>query len=193
MAKFFKKLREADKAFIARQKIFFVATAMSEGRVNVSPKGMDTFRVLDDQTVSFLNLTGSANETAAHVSVDGRITLMFCSFETQPLILRLYGQGRMIYPQDSDWSTESSRFPDLPGKRQILIIQVELIQTSCGYAVPFFNFQGERPQLVQWAERKGEEGIHAYWAANNRTSMDGVSIPQISTDHAPSKGEPHTP
>ena len=180
MAQFYEQLQADNKIFIAQQKMFFVATAMAKGRVNISPKGMDTFLVLDDNTVCFLNLTGSANETTAHLSMNDRITLMFCSFEEKPLILRLYGQGRVIFPPDAEWSTHVLHFPDLPGKRQIIIIKVDMVQTSCGYAVPFMAFQDERQQLARWSKKKGEEGIRAYWQANNRTSIDGIVIPQAN-------------
>lgn len=177
MARFFKTLTAAHHAFIDRQKIFFVASAMPEGRINLSPKGMDTFRVLDAHTVCFLNLTGSGNETAAHLSASTSLTLMFCSFEKKPLILRLYGQGRVVSPHDAAWSTYLPHFPDLPGKRQVILLTVDQVQTSCGYAVPFFEFKGEREQLTRWADKKGEAGIRAYWADHNQTSLDGLPIP----------------
>ena len=176
MAKFFQELNAELQTFIAQQKIFFVATAMAEGRINLSPKGMDSFRIWDPQTVGFLNVTGSGNETAAHLAHQDRITLMFCSFEEKPLILRLYGHGQEIRPSDPDWATHLAQFPDLVGKRQIIRIKIDRIQTSCGYAVPFFDYQGEREQLLHWAEKKGEEGIRAYQRANNHTSIDGVPI-----------------
>ncbi|MBF0461007.1 MAG: pyridoxamine 5'-phosphate oxidase family protein [Magnetococcales bacterium] len=174
MAKFFDAIQPDIQTFIARQKLFFVATAMAEGRVNLSPKGMDTLRLLDDHTVCFLNLTGSANETAAHLAEGGRITFMFCSFEEQPLIVRLYGQGRVIHPRDAEWTPLLAQFPDLPGKRQIIVATIDLVHTSCGYGVPFFTFQGERAQLLRWADKKGEEGIRTYWQEHNQTSIDGV-------------------
>ena len=174
MAKFFNEINPEIQAFIAQQKIFFVSTALADGRINLSPKGVDTFRVLDRQTACFLNLTGSANETAAHLAGGGRITFMFCSFEEQPLILRLYGQGGVIHPRDADWATYVDHFPDWPGKRQIIVASIDLVQTSCGYAVPFFAFHGEREQLLNWSEKKGETGIQNYWAQNNQTSIDGL-------------------
>ncbi|MBF0400361.1 MAG: pyridoxamine 5'-phosphate oxidase family protein [Magnetococcales bacterium] len=174
MAKFFNEINEENQDFIARQKIFFVSTAMPDGRINLSPKGMDTFRVLDAHTVCFLNLTGSANETAAHLAGGGRMTLMFCSFDEQPLILRLYGQGRVIHPRDAEWATYVGHFPDWPGKRQLVLATIDLVQSSCGYAVPFFAYQGEREQLQRWSEKKGEQGIQDYWEKNNQTSIDGL-------------------
>lgn len=174
MARFFNEINPEIHAFIERQKLFFVATAVADGRVNLSPKGMDTFRILDGQTVCFLNLTGSANETAAHLAGGGRVTFMFCSFEAQPLIVRLYGQGRVLHPRDAEWSTFLPHFPDLPGKRQVVVAHIDLVHSSCGYGVPLFTFQGEREQLVRWAEKKGEEGIQTYWRENNQTSIDGL-------------------
>ncbi len=174
MAKFYPTIHPDIQAFIARQHLFFVATAMADGRVNLSPKGMDTLRVLDEQTICFLNLTGSANETAAHLADGGRITFMWCSFEEQPLIVRLYGQGRVVHPRDAEWLTLVGHFPDLPGKRQMVVATIDLVQTSCGYGVPFFAFQGDREEMVRWAEKKGEEGIQTYWREKNQTSIDGL-------------------
>ncbi|MEO5364185.1 MAG: pyridoxamine 5'-phosphate oxidase family protein [Magnetococcus sp. DMHC-8] len=174
MAKFFNEINEEVREFIAGQKIFFVATALADGRINLSPKGVDTFRVLDPHTICFLNLTGSANETAAHLQDGGRMTVMFCSFEEKPLILRLYGQGRVFHERDGEWSTLVGHFPDWPGKRQVVVATIELVQTSCGYGVPFFAYQGEREQILRWADRKGEEGIRAYWRDHNQVSLDGL-------------------
>ena len=185
MAKFYQTIQPANQIFMDQQSIFFVATALAEGRINLSPKGMDTFRVLDEKTVCFLNLTGSANETAAHLSAHNRITIMFCSFTKEPLILRLYGHGEAIHPQDAAWSTYLPHFPNLPGKRQIIVTHVDLVQSSCGYAVPFFDYQGERETLRHWSEKKGDEGIQAYWQANNRTSLDGMPIPDRLTTPEP--------
>ena len=135
MAKFYAELNTDLRDFIARQHLFFTATA-AEGRINLSPKGMDSFRCLDEHNVAYLDVTGSGNETAAHLRADGRITLMFCSFDTQPVILRLYGQGRVIRPRDAEWHALSGHFPPLTGSRQIMLIRVESVQTSCGYGVP---------------------------------------------------------
>ncbi len=164
------------KTFIEAQKIYFVATAAVDGRVNVSPKGMDSLRVMDTNRVIWLNITGSGNETAAHISESPRMTLMFCSFDSDPLILRLYGTAREIQPGDDEWSVLYEQFSPLVGARQIFDMQVDLVQTSCGFAVPFFDYQGEREKLKEWAEKKGTEGIEQYWRDKNSVSLDGKPI-----------------
>jgi len=174
MAKFFESLSEAHQRFIAAQKVFFTATAPEAGRINLSPKGMDTFRCLDARTVGYLDLTGSGNETAAHLRQNGRMTMMFCSFEGEPLILRLYGRGAVVGPTDGGWTTWRGHFPPLPGERQIILLHVETVQTSCGYGVPLYAFVEERSELRDWAERKGEAGIRRYWAQKNLRSIDGL-------------------
>lgn len=174
MAKFYDALTDDLQQFIAAQKIFFTATAASAGRVKLSPKGTDSFRVLDGRRVAFLNLTGSGNETAAHLAVNGRITLMFCSFAERPLILRIYGRGRAVHRHDPTWDELYAHFPPAVGARQVVVIDVESVQTSCGFAVPFYEFQGEREALTRWAEHKGEDGIRDYWTQKNRTSIDGL-------------------
>lgn len=174
MAQFFEALTEEIERLIAEQTIFFVATAPAEGRINLSPKGMDTFRCLDSKTVAYLDLTGSGNETAAHLRENDRVTLMFCSFSRKPLILRLYGRGRAVMPGDAEWAALYARFEPLPGVRQIFVIDLETAQTSCGYGVPVFTGQEERPTLRKWAEHKGEDGIAAYQREKNRRSIDGL-------------------
>lgn len=174
MAKFYPALNEELRAFIARQHLFFTASATAEGRVNLSPKGLDSLRCVDEHTVAYLDLTGSGNETAAHLRADGRITLMFCSFETQPLILRLYGRGQVVRPRDDDWSTWSAHFPPLVGARQIVVMTVDSAQTSCGYGVPLYRYEGERGTLLRWAEKKGPQGLADYWQEKNQTSIDGL-------------------
>lgn len=161
--------------FIRRQKIFFVGTAADNGRINVSPKGMDTLCVVTDNRVAWLNLTGSGNETAAHLRENDRITLMFCAFEGDPLILRLYGHARIFHPRDAEWDSLITLFPAFPGARQIIDMSVDLVQTSCGYGVPLFEFVAERDQLEKWAGKKGPEGIRKYWQEKNRLSLDGKS------------------
>jgi len=162
--------------FIRAQKILFVATAAADGRVNVSPKGMDSLRVLNKQRVIWLNVTGSGNETAAHVQELPRMTLMFCAFEGEPLILRLYGQARAIHPFDPEWPALYPLFTPLPGARQIFDLSLDLVQSSCGFAVPFYEYQGEREQLLRWAEKKGEDGLKQYWQEKNCVSLDGKPI-----------------
>ena len=174
MAKFYPALDDKLKAFIARQHLFFVATAPNDGRINLSPKGLDGLRVLDDKRVAYLDLTGSGNETAAHLLADGRMTLMFCAFEGDPLILRLYGRGRTVRPADSEWATLAPLFPTLPGTRQIILLEIESLQTSCGAGVPLYEYQGERQELVRWAEKKGEQGVRDYQHEKNRVSIDGL-------------------
>ena len=173
MGKFYTRLTDDLAGFIQRQKIFFVGTAASDGRVNVSPKGLDALRVVTEDRVVWLNLTGSGNETAAHLRENDRITLMFCAFEGDPLVLRLYGHGRVFHPQDAEWNSLLSFFPMIPGARQIIDMSIDLVQTSCGFGVPFFEFKAERDQLEQWAEKKGPEGIRQYWQEKNQTSLDG--------------------
>ena len=161
------------KTFIGRQRIYFVGTAAVDGRVNVSPKGLDTLRVLGDNRVAWLNLTGSGNETAAHLIENERMTLMFCAFEGDPLILRLYGHARSVHAQDDDWADLISRFPQLPGPRQIIDMHVDLVQTSCGSGVPLYDFVGDRDELTSWLADQGEEGLRTYWREANSVSLDG--------------------
>lgn len=173
MGRLYKQLTDDLADFIQRQKIFFVGTAADGGRVNVSPKGMDTLRVVTEDRVVWLNLTGSGNETAAHLREDDRMTLMFCAFEGDPLILRLYGHAQIFHPHDAEWESLIPFFPTIPGARQIIDMSVDLVQTSCGYGVPFFEFKADRDQLEEWAERKGPEGIRKYWEEKNQLSLDG--------------------
>ena len=173
MAERFEKLEDKHIEFIGRQHIFFVGTAGAEGFVNVSPKGMDSLRVIDSGTVAWLNLTGSGNETAAHVLENGRMTIMFCSFDKQPLIMRLYGQAQAVHPRDSRWEELSERLPSYTGARQFFVLDVEMVQTSCGYAVPFYELKGERSTLTKWADNHGPKGIQQYWNDKNTLSLDG--------------------
>ncbi|MEL6555257.1 MAG: pyridoxamine 5'-phosphate oxidase family protein [Cyanobacteria bacterium J06621_11] len=173
MAKQYKHISEQHQAFIQKQKLFFVGTAGAAGRVNVSPKGMDSLRVLGPNRVVWLSVTGSGNETAAHLAETDRMTVMFCAFEGAPTILRLYGTARAIYPRDADWSELIEMFPALPGTRQLFDLSVDLVQTSCGYAVPLFDYVGDRDTLNKWASKKGPEGIEAYQREKNQTSIDG--------------------
>jgi len=161
------------KTFIEAQKLFFVGTAAAAGRINVSPKGMDSLRVLGRNRVVWLNLTGSGNETAAHIREINRMTMMFCAFEGNPLILRLYGDARAVHRHDADWEATYALFNPLPGARQIFDIKVDLVQTSCGMGVPLFDYAGDREQLIDWAARKGDAGLQKYWEEKNLTSLDG--------------------
>ena len=174
MAKFQAELNTTLINFISDQKIFFTASAPGEGRINLSPKGIDTFRCLDNKTVAYLDLTGSGNETAAHISENGRLTIMFCSFSEKPLILRLYGQGEVIGRNHENWKTLHKHFPTLTGERQIIVLHIEALQTSCGFGVPVYDLVEERDKLIEWAEKKGDDGINQYWREKNQQSIDGL-------------------
>ncbi|WP_309572878.1 pyridoxamine 5'-phosphate oxidase family protein [Deinococcus sp.] len=174
MAKQLAAISEHLRAFIEAQHVYFVGTAAPDGRVNVSPKGMDSLRVLGPNRVAWLNVTGSGNETAAHVLQLPRMTVMFCALEGPPLILRLYGTARMIQPGDAAWAEYSARFPPLPGARQVYVLDVDLVQTSCGMAVPLMDYRGDRDDLNGWAATKGPAGLDEYRQLKNATSIDGL-------------------
>lgn len=183
MAKHNDHISDDHSAFIARQPMFFIATAMADGRINLSPKGLDgTLRVLGPNRVAFLNLTGSGNEIAPHLARDGRITLMFCSFDDQPLILRLYGRGRALHQRDAEWADFEPLFPDLAGKRQIVVVEVESTISSCGFGVPRMDLVEQRSLLPEWAAKKGEDGIRDYWRQKNRISFDGHDTGLLPAD-----------
>lgn len=173
MAKQYPDISETLQDFIKAQKIYFVATAARDGRVNVSPKGMDSFRILDKNRVSWLNLTGSGNETAAHLQDINRMTIMFCAFEDRPMILRLYGSATVFHPRDTEWPEKLALFPTMVGSRQVFEMTVDLVQTSCGFGVPLFDYVEDRDNLTNWAVNKGEEGVENYWKEKNQLSMDG--------------------
>lgn len=175
MAEFFTALDERLIQFIREQRVFFTATAPKAGRINISPKGMDTFRCLDANTVCYLDLTGSGSEASAHIAENGRLTIMLCSFSEKPLILRLYGKGEVVRPGDEQWGTYFSNFAEIPGQRHIIVLHIDSIQTSCGYAVPLMEFKEERQTLKKWAETKGPEGIREYRRLKNSISIDGLS------------------
>lgn len=161
------------RRFIEAQQMFFVATAARDGRVNISPKGLDSLRVVSPTRVVWLNGTGSGNETAAHLLDVPRLTIMFCSFAREPLILRLYGTARAVHPDDADWDDLAALFPPLLGARNIFVVDVDLVQTSCGYGVPRYDFAGQRDLMDAWAEKKGEAGLLAYQQQHNLVSIDG--------------------
>jgi hypothetical protein len=177
MAKFFDHIEPPLKEFIERQHIFFTASATADSRINLSPKGSDSFRVLGENAVAYLDQTGSGNEAAAHLRADGRLTIMFCAFEGSPMILRLYGRGRPL-PRGCDEYEQilATAFngDEPPGARQIVVLDVESVQTSCGYSVPLHDYKDERPTLKNWASRKGRDGIKEYWREKNVTSIDGL-------------------
>ena len=177
MAQRFTEIKDSLRQFIETQKIFFVATAAADGRVNVSPKGMDSLRVLDRNRVVWLNVTGSGNETAAHLQELPRMTLMFCAFTGSALILRVYGAARVHTPTSSEWPALYALFPPNPGARQLIELSVDLVQTSCGQAVPFFDYVSEREELNEWAAKKGDAGIRQYQLERNSVSIDGKPIP----------------
>lgn len=174
MAKFYAALTDELMDFIRAQHLFFTGTAAADGRINVSPKGLQTLRILDARRVAYLDLTGSSAETAAHLRADGRLTLMFNSFDDAPLILRLYGTGALVLPGDAEWTALYGLFPAIPGARQIVVLTIESLQTSCGFGVPRFEYSGERDDLVNWAIKKGDEGLRQYRTDKNRTSIDGL-------------------
>lgn len=173
MADFSDALSEKHRAFIARQPIFFVATAAEGARINLSPKGYDAFRVLGDNRVAYLDLGGSGNETHAHLVADGRITIMFCAFENPALILRIYGHGRPVLPQDADWDELARHFTMLPGTRQIFDIRVDSVQTSCGWGVPVMQMEHERETLKK-AHRQMEPEAWLARTAGRTRSIDGL-------------------
>lgn len=168
-------LNQTMKAFIERQPMFFVATADVAGRVNVSPKGMDTLKVLDDGNIRWLNLSGSGNETAAHVVATGRMTLMFCAFEGHAMILRVYGTATVRHPRDRGWEELISEFPEIAGSRQVFDLEIKLVQTSCGTGVPFMAYQSSRAEteLVPYYEGLGTDGVRDYWRRKNVETIDG--------------------
>jgi len=174
MGKRFEALTDEHIGFIERQRLFFVGTAGAGGTINVSPKGTDSLRVLGPDRIVWLNLTGSGNETAAHVIENPRMTIMFCSFEERPLILRLYGRATLVYPRHEEkFKACAELFGPRPGTRQFFEFDLDMAQTSCGFGVPLYEFRGEREALAKWAANKGEDGIRRYWADRNRVSLDG--------------------
>ncbi len=174
MAKQFAQIEADHRRFIEAQHVFFTGTAGPDGYVNVSPKGMDALRVMGPNRILWRNLTGSGNETAGHLKLVNRITLMWCSFEKRPLILRTYGTARTVHRLDPDWDALNAHFPDEIHARQIYDVTVEMVQTSCGYAVPFMDFAGERDTLTQWAAAKGEENLPDYWLEKNSQTLNGA-------------------
>ncbi|MBV9288363.1 MAG: pyridoxamine 5'-phosphate oxidase family protein [Hyphomicrobiales bacterium] len=177
MAKVLPSIDAGLRDFIARQRIFFAASAAPGARVNVSPRGTAAFRVLDEHTVCWLDRTGSGAETAAHLKADGRLTLMFCAFEGPPNVLRLYGRSESLKRGSEAYCALLAAAyggVEPPGARQIVRLRVERVQTSCGYGVPRFEYRGERPSLDNWALAKGEAGMAAYWREKNAVSIDGL-------------------
>lgn len=173
MSQQFPEVTDRLKSFIEAQHVFFVGTAAREGKVNVSPKGLESLRVVGPNRIVWLNGTGSTNETAAHVLDSPRMTLMFCSFERKPLILKVYGTARVLHRDDEEWDDLLSLFPPLAGSRNVFDMTVEMAMTSCGFGVPLMEFQAERETLTDWATKKGEPALITYQEKKNQVSLDG--------------------
>lgn len=176
MGKFSDHIADHHRVFIEEQKMFFVSTAPlgAEGHINLSPKGLDSFRVLSPRKVAYMDIVGSGNETSAHILENGRITFMFCAFDGPPNILRLYGKGYTVLPGHGEWKDLSAHFSLLLSTRQIIVANVYNVQTSCGFGVPFYQYTGERDHAHKWAEKKGPEGLEDYKQEKNRVSLDGL-------------------
>ncbi|MCI2398003.1 pyridoxamine 5'-phosphate oxidase family protein [Aliiroseovarius subalbicans] len=181
MAKQFDRIEDNHRVFIETQTMFFTGTAAAEGRVNISPKGMDSLRVLGPNRIIWLNYTGSGNETAGHLIKANRITLMWCGFGKQPLILRCYGTARAVHPRDADWAALVGHFGAPLGARQVYDVAVELVQTSCGFAVPYMEPAGERDTLKAWSVDRGD-AIPDYWATRNTQTIDGFDTNILGDD-----------
>lgn len=184
MAKVFDRITDELHTFITAQHLFFVGTAplSGTGHINLSPKGLDTLRVLSPNQVAYLDLTGSGNETSAHLQENGRITFMFCAFQGAPLILRLYGRGETVLPLSPQWRALSAQFSSIPGARQIILADIDRVQTSCGTGVPLYTYQNQRDAIVQWADKKGESGLKEYWQQKNWLSIDGLPTPMSQAE-----------
>ncbi len=175
MGKVYEALDRRLQAFIGRQKLFFVATApVDGGHVNLSPKGLDSFRVVGPTVVAYQDLVGSGAETIAHIRQNGRVTLMFCAFEGPPLILRLYGRGEVLEPSHADYAGLAAEFPERPGIRSVIRVSLTRIADSCGFGVPAYEFLHDRDQLGKWASRKGPDSIERYKREMNKSSIDGI-------------------
>ncbi|QKJ19866.1 pyridoxamine 5'-phosphate oxidase family protein [Microbacterium hominis] len=176
MGKVFEEIDGALARWIGRQHMFFVATAplAADGRVNLSPRGLDSFSILDGRTVAWLDLTGSGAETSAHVRENGRIVLMFCSFDARPRIVRLHGRGRIVLRGDPLFTSVSADHPGHIGARAVIVVDVERIADSCGWGVPQMDFVADRDIIGPWAEKKGPAGVARYQAQNNAVSLDGL-------------------
>jgi hypothetical protein len=179
MSKELNQITEDHKVFIENQRLFFVSTAPlnEKGHINLSPKGFDCFRILSPTRVGYLDITGSGNETSAHLLENGRITFMFCAFDGPPKILRLYGNGYTVLPGAAEWDELSKHFTLLPAARQIIVANIFMVKTSCGFGVPLYHYEGERDHAFKWAAAKGENGLEEYKKEKNMTSMDGLTTP----------------
>ena len=173
MAARFPELSDRLIEFIQAQQLYFVGTAAAEGTVNVSPKGGDSLRVLTPNRILWLNVTGSGNETAAHLRQTDRMTMMFCSFTEQPMILRCYGKAKTLHERDAQWADYIGHFAPHPSSRQLVLFDIDLVQTSCGFGVPFHEYVGERDNMQKWLAKRDRSDIENYWAEKNQTSLDG--------------------
>ncbi|APO49069.1 pyridoxamine 5'-phosphate oxidase family protein [Bradyrhizobium diazoefficiens] len=187
MGRQFTGIEPEHRAFIERQKIFFVASAPPKGRINVSPKGLSSFRVLGESDVAYLDCTGSGSETRAHLSAseDKRLTIMFCAFDGPPMILRLYGEGRSLMRGTPEYSDLVSEFEDIAGVRQIVRLSVDLVQTSCGMGVPLFDYKQERGSLIRYWTAQGVSNLRKYWGLKNMKSIDGLPTGFVPDSMAP--------
>ena len=167
------ELSDRQIEFVEAQQLYFVGTAAAGGTVNVSPKGGDSLRVLSPNRVLWLNVTGSGNETAAHLRQTDRMTLMFCSFAEQPMILRCYGKARALHERDAEWQDYIGHFAPHPSSRQLILFDIDLVQTSCGFGVPFYDYGGDRDNMEKWLAKRDRQDIENYWAERNQTSLDG--------------------
>ena len=174
MAEKFDSINKEHRTFIEAQKMFVVGSAGADGFINVSPKGMDSLRIIDEHTVIWVNFTGSGNETSTHVQENGRMTIMFNSYDKAPLILKLYGIASVIHENDARWEEMIAHFELNVATRQFFEMKVELVLTSCGYAVPEYEFIQERDTLQKWSDKKGRKGIKEYWSKNNTHTLDGI-------------------
>ena len=183
MAKFSDSILPRHKEFIEKQKMFFVSSAplSAEGHINLSPKGIDSFRVLSENRVAYMDIIGSGNETSAHLIENGRITIMFCAFEGPPNILRLYGKGYTVLPGSAEWDILADHFQLQLSTRQIIVADVDKVQTSCGFSVPLYEYLGERNHAEEWANNKGADGLEAYKKEKNQVSIDGLPTALYNT------------
>lgn len=172
----YKQLQTSHYDFIAKQHIFFVSTASKDSLINLSPKDTNSLRILNNNKILWLNMTGSGNETAAHLQEDKRMTIMFCSFERQPMILRLYGKATTIYPNNKSWQNYLSKFDNITGVRQLFLLDIDMVMNSCGFGVPLYNYQGNRAALDNWAINKGETGLAQYRQEKNTLSLNNKKI-----------------
>ncbi|MHA6263973.1 pyridoxamine 5'-phosphate oxidase family protein [Arenibacterium sp. CAU 1754] len=182
MAKQFDRIETQHQKFIEAQHMFFSGSAGPDGRVNISPKGMESLRILGSNRIIWMNLTGSGNETAGHLLEHPRMTLMWCSFTTQPLILRCFGTARTLHPTDANWADLAPHFPPHRSARQIFDVDVDMVQTSCGYAVPFMDYVCERDTMQKWVESKSDDELRAYWVEKNNETIDGKPTGVVGAD-----------